>query len=139
MNAQTYLFFDGSCEEGINFYTEALGAEVVYMMRFSEGPAEFVPPGGEEKIFHATIRLGDTLINMSDDLKRERAAFGGFAILLHVDDNGDAEAFFTALSQGGVVRMPLTRTSWASKYGIVTDKFGIVWKVQSTGKTSHEF
>ena len=131
MNAQTYLFFNGHCEEALGFYHAAIGAETLYLMRFSEGPPPLIPPGGEEKIFHATLRIGDTVLNACDDMKSERGPFGGFAILLHADTDEAAERFFLGLSGGGSVQMPMTSVPWASRYGIVEDRFGIVWKVQA--------
>jgi PhnB protein len=131
MNAQTYLFFPGRCEEALNFYSDAVDAEVLYLMRYKEGPPELIPPSGEELIFHSTLRLGDTLVNLSDDMKPERAAFASFAILLHADSDDDAERFFAGLTDGGTVQMAMTSVPWASRYGIVEDKFGIVWKVQA--------
>jgi len=133
MNAQTYLFFNGRCEEALKFYRDAVGAEILYLMRYKEGPPKLIPPDGEELIYHATLRLGDTRINLNDDMKSERGPFGGFAILLHADTEGEAELFFARLGEGGTVQMPMTSVPWASRYGIIEDKFGIVWKVQSGG------
>lgn len=132
MNVQTYLFFDGECETALDFYCGALGAEVICLVRYKDGPAELMPPGGEVKIFHATMRIGDTLINCSDDLRHERGRFGGFVLLAHLDGDEAAEEVFHALSDGGKVEMALQKTFWASRYGIVTDRFGVTWKVQSS-------
>jgi len=131
MNAQTYLFFNGRCEEALTFYADAVDAAVLYLMRYKDGPPELILPGGEELIFHSTLRLGDTLLNLSDDMKAERGSFGGFAILLHADSDDEAERFYAGLTEGGTVQMAMTSVPWASKYGIVEDKFGIVWKVQA--------
>jgi len=133
MNAQTYLFYNGRCEEALKFYADAIGAEVLYLMRYKEGPPELIPPEGETLIFHSTLRIGDTLLNLSDDMNAERASFRGFAILLHADSDEEAEQFFAGLREGGAVQMAMTSVPWASRYGIVEDKFGILWKVQAGG------
>ncbi len=130
MDAQTYLSYDGCCEAALDFYCKAIRAEKLFMMRYQEGPPELIPPGGEEKIFHATMRIGSTLISLSDDMKNERGRFGGFAILLHADSDADAELFFAQLAEGGDIQVPIQESMWASRYGIVRDKFGIYWKIQ---------
>jgi len=133
VNAQPYLSFNGRCEEALKFYHDAVGAETVFLMRFKDGPPKLIPPGGEELIYHATMRIGDSVLNLNDDLKCERGPFGGFAMLLHADTEGEAELFFTRLREGGAVLMQMTAVPWASRYGIIKDKFGMVWKVQSGG------
>jgi PhnB protein len=133
MNVQTYLFFDGRCEEALDFYRRALDAEVLYLMRYKEGPQSLIPPDGEEKVFHATMRIGETLMNLSDDLRGERGSFGGFALLVHLDSDEKAEQVFEALLSGGRMELAMDTTFWASRYGIVTDRFGVTWKVQSGG------
>lgn len=133
MNIQTYLFFDGCCEEAIELYRDVFGAELLYQMRFREGPASLVTADNEDKIFHATMRFGETVINLSDDLKQERGSFGGFAILAHLDSDAEAEKAFVLLSEGGRVDMPVQEVFWASRYGIVTDRFGVTWKIQAGG------
>jgi len=131
MNVQTYLFFDGRCEEAIEFYKAVFGADLLYSMRFREGPPNLVTAENEEKIFHATMRFGETVINLSDDLKQERGSFGGFAILAHLDNDASAEEAFESLQEGGRVGMPIQEVFWASRYGIVTDRFGVTWKIQA--------
>jgi len=133
MNVQTYLFFDGRCEAALDLYRSAFGAEVTYLMRFKDGPAELIPDGGEDKIFHATMRIGDTLINLSDNLRQERGSFGGFALLIHLDSDETAERVFQALLEGGNENLTMQQTFWASRYGIITDRFGVTWKIQSGG------
>ena len=102
-------------------------------MRFKEGPGAEAQPGEAEKVYHATMKIGDALLNLSDDLRKERGDFGGFALLAHLDSDDEAERVFAALLSGGHQIMPVQQTFWASRYGIVTDRFGITWKVQSGG------
>jgi PhnB protein len=130
MTVHTYLFFDGSCEEAIRFYGEAFGAELEYLMRFKEGPAELQVPGWEEKVLHARVSFGESALDMSDARPGEQAAFSGFALIMHLDQIERAEEVFAALGMGGQVLLPLAPTFWARRYGIVKDRFGVTWKVQ---------
>jgi PhnB protein len=133
MNAQTYLYFAGNAAEALERYSAALGAEVLFVMRYKDGPRELAPPGAAEQIYHATVRLGDTLINLSDDPRSERGSFGGFALLLHADSDAEADRLFARLSGRGTVQLAMMTVPWASRYGIVRDEFGIVWKIQAGG------
>src|SRR5262249_12065696 len=108
----------------------AFRARVEFLMRFEQGPKELTPPGWGQKIFHATMRIGDTLVNLADDASPDRAAHSGFAMLVHADSDADARAMFSALEKDGRIVVPLTKTFWAALYGIVTDRFGVTWKIQ---------
>ena len=130
MTLQTYLFFPGNCEEAIGFYRKVFGAELVFLMRFKEGPAELNTPGSEEKVFHATLRFGETKLNMADVPSTDNGAFGGFALLTHFDTVEEGERVFQELAKGGGVSLPFEPTFWAARYGIVTDAFGLTWKIQ---------
>jgi len=130
MYITTYLFFDGRCEEAIGLYEECFGAEVLFVMRYKDGPPHLVPPNGEELIFHATVKIGETVLNMSDMLDLEPASFTGFGLLIHVETVDRAETIFGKLSIEGQVKLALEPTPWARLYGIVVDKFGVTWKIQ---------
>jgi PhnB protein len=133
MDIQTYLFFNGCCEEAIRFYGEVFGAEVAFLMRYKEGPPNLMRPGSGEKIYHATLKFGETTLNMNDALTGEHGGMGGFALLVHFAAVEDAGRVFAALAQRGQVRMPLAQSPWARLYGIVQDPFGITWKIQVNG------
>jgi PhnB protein len=128
---QPYLFFGGRCEEAMEFYRKALGAEVVMMSRFKEAPEPQpgMPECFEEKIMHATLRIGDTMLMASDGRCEGQANFEGFSLSITVADEPEAERVFTALSEGGLVTMPLEKTFWAPKFGILQDRFGVGWMV----------
>lgn len=130
---QPYLFFNGRCEQAIEFYGTALGAEVEFMMRFKESPEPpqpgTVPPGFENKIMHSSFRVGTTTIMASDGCSTEPAEFQGFCLSLAVPSEAEAERVFAALSDGGEVRMPLAKTFWSPCFGMVTDRFGIGWMI----------
>ncbi len=133
---QPYLFFGGRCEEAIAFYREALGAEVEMMMRFSESPepmpAGSLPPGFDKKIMHSSFRIGETTVMASDGCGAE-GAFQGFSLSISVDTPEQADRAFAALSKGGKVTMPLAKTFWSPKFGMLTDRFGVGWMVSVSG------
>ena len=130
MNVQSYLFFDGCCEEAIGFYTIAFHATVEFLMRYEQGPKELMPDGWGQKIFHATMRIGETLIQLADDASADRVSHRGFAMLVHADSDEDAKAMFGVLEKDGKVIVPLDKSFWAALYGVVTDRFGVTWKIQ---------
>ena len=130
---QPYLFFGGCCEEAIGFYRKALGAEVILMMRFKESPEPhrpgMLPPGSEEKIMHASLRIGETILMASDGMCQGKSSFEGFSLSLTVPDAAEADRAFAALSEGGEVRMPLAKTFWSPRFGMLTDRFGVGWMI----------
>ena len=129
---EAYLFFDGHCEEALEFYRQALGARVEMMMRFKEGPPAqpgMVPPGAENKIMHATIRIGDTTLMASDGRCQGKPNFQGFALSLNAKDEADADRMFNALSAGGKVTMPMSKTFFSPRFGMCADKFGVNWMI----------
>jgi len=133
MNVQTTLNFYGRTEEAVNFYCRAIESETLFLLRFRDRPDRpELKPGTEEKIFHATFRIGSTVIMASDcgcENSPAEPSFAGFAFALRVETPEKAERFFTALSDGGKVQIPLVKTFFAERYGIVIDRFGISWKV----------
>ena len=138
MNVQTTLNFHGRTEEAVKFYCKTIEAEILFMMRFRDRPDRLPNrPGLEEKIFHATFRLGSTEIMASDcgceELPSE-AKFGGFSLLLRVETLEKAERFFAGLGDGGHIEVPLLETFFAKRYGIVIDRFGVSWKIMVESK-----
>jgi PhnB protein len=130
---QPYLFFNGRCEEAIEFYKKAIGAEVQMLMRFKESPEPpppgMVPPGFENKIMHASFRVGQTLVMASDGCSTDGPKFEGFSLSLAVSTPAEVDQIFNGLAAGGKVGMPLTKTFWSPRFGMVTDKFGVGWMV----------
>jgi PhnB protein len=130
MQVQPYLSFEGRCEEAINFYKTALGAEVIMMMRFKEAPDQsMMTPGTGEKILHAALRLGDSTVLASDGRCMGKAIFQGISLSLTAGTDADAKRLFDALANGGQIQMPLAKTFFATSFGIVADKFGVAWMV----------
>ena len=130
---EPYLFFNGRCEEAVEFYRNALSAEVQMLMRYKESPEPpkpgMVPPGFENKIMHASFRVGETLVMASDGCSTEKQNFQGFTLSLSVPNETEADRVFNALANGGQVRMPLSKTFWSPRFGMVADKFGVGWMV----------
>lgn len=139
MQVQPYLFFEGRCEEALTFYREQLGAQVVMQMRFKDNPdagksggseAEGgcgMPPGSEEKIMHAAVMLGDSMVMASDGMCSGKPNFQGISLSISTEDVAQAEKYFAALSNGGQVQMAMTQTFFAKRFGMVQDKFGVSW------------
>lgn len=118
MYLQSYLFFDGRCEEAIEFYRKALGAKVEMLMRFKESPEPpppgHMPEGSENKVMHSSLRIGDTVVMASDGRCAGKPSFQGFSL---------------SLADGGQVQMPLEKTFWSPRFGMVADRFGVSWMV----------
>jgi PhnB protein len=131
VSIQPYLFFGGRCEEAIEFYGKAVGAEVVRMARFNEAPEPQpgLPDCFENKVMHATLRVGDTMLMASDGRCEGPQNFEGFSLSITVPDEAEADRVFAALAEGGLVTMPLEKTFWAPKFGMLQDKFGVGWMI----------
>jgi PhnB protein len=132
MLVQPYLFFDGRCEEAVSFYRDALGAKVDMMMRFKECPDPqpgSMPPGSENKVMHACFSIGDTSVMASDGHCQGHPSFQGFSLSITVPDEAEADRKFNALAEGGKVTMPLGKTFFSPRFGMVTDRFGVGWMV----------
>lgn len=130
VTVQPYLFFDGKCEEAIEFYKSAIGAKVEMLMRFKENPDPGqMPPNSDDKVMHAAFTVGGTQILASDGHCAGKPSFQGFGLTLNAKDDAEAEKLFGAVGKGGQVQQPLVKTFFASKFGMVTDRFGIMWMV----------
>lgn len=129
---QSYLFFSGRCEEALEFYKSAIDAKVDMLLRFNESPEPpppgMVPPGHENKVMHASFHVGETMLMASDGCG-EKQSFQGFSLSLGVATEEEADKYFNALAEGGKVEMPLAKTFWSPRYGMLTDKFGMGWMV----------
>lgn len=127
---EPYIFFGGRCEEALEFYAKVMGGEILGLMRFSDSPEPYsVQPGKENKIMHASVRVGQTTFMASDGSCEGEQGFDGFSMAIKVPDQAAAERVFNALAEGGKVKMPLTKTFWTSGFGMLEDKFGLGWMV----------
>lgn len=130
MQVRSYLFFDGRCDEAIEFYRNKLGAEVTALMRFKESPdPSMCAPGTLEKVMHSEFKIGDTTVMASDGRCQGNPSFQGFALTLMAANDSEAERLFGALADGGQVQMPLEKTFFSSRFGMVADRFGVGWMV----------
>jgi PhnB protein len=133
MQIQAYLFFNGRCEEAIQFYQQVFGAEVAMLMRHRESPEPpppgMLPPGSGEKIMHATLRIGSSEVMFSDGMCSGAPDFRGFSLSVSLPDAAAADHVFAALAEGGKVQMPMGKTFWSPRFGMVADRFGVGWMV----------
>ena len=130
MQVQPYLFFDGRCEEALEFYKNAIGAEVGMLMRFKDSPDKaMISPGAENKVMHAQFQIGDTKVLASDGRCQGHPRFDGFALTISARTEAEAEKMFAALGDGGTVTMPLTKTFFSPRFGMLADRFGVHWMV----------
>jgi PhnB protein len=132
-----YLIFKDNCEEAFNFYQAVFGGEILFMGRYKDVPQEarqFFPGSTDEQIMHASLRINlGTVLMANDSVAAYEKANGAFInnFFLYVDTETEADAYriFDELSADGKITMPIAPTFWSSHYGIVTDKFGINWKI----------
>lgn len=133
MKIQPYLFFDGQCESAMTFYARAVGGVVEFSMRYGDSPdpvpPEHLPPGGAQSILHGRVRIGDSVLMMSDGVAPEGGGFRGFSLSLQYQEEGTARRVFDALAEDGRVLMPLTPTFFSPCYGMLQDRFGVQWMV----------
>ena len=133
MSVEPYLFFEGRCDEAIEFYKKALGAQVQMVMRYKESPDPpppgMVPPGSEDKVMHASFTVEGTTVMVSDGGVSGRPNFQGFSLAVNVKKLADTDRYFNALAEGGKVQMPLGKTFWSPRFGMVTDRFGVQWMI----------
>ncbi|HEY1609181.1 MAG TPA: VOC family protein [Paraburkholderia sp.] len=134
MQVQPYLFFNGTCSDAIAYYREVLGAEEVFRMHFRDAPPDPQrppsPPELADKVMHATLRVGETLLLMSDGgCMTKTDKLTGFGLSLAGDDTPAAERYFNALAKDGNVTMPFQKTFWSPGFGMLTDRFGVPWMI----------
>jgi PhnB protein len=133
MQVNPYLFFEGRCEEALEFYKKAVGAEVTFLMRHKDSPESpppgVLPPGSENKVMHATFAIGQSTLHASDGHCRGNAKHEGFSLSITVAKPAEADRFFNALADGGQITMPLCKTFFSPRFGMLSDRFGIGWMV----------
>ena len=132
MLVQPYLMFEGRCEEALEFYKKALGAEVTALHRFKDSPDPGMcppAPGSENKVMHSSFRVGETTLMASDGRCEGKPAFQGISLSISVPSEAEAERRFSALAEGGQVQMPLTKTFFSPRFGMVADRFGVSWMI----------
>jgi PhnB protein len=133
MPVEPYLFFNGRCEEAIEFYKRALGATDVQIMRYKDSPEKpppgMVPPGSDNKVMHSNFKVGGTNVMASDGDCSGKLDFKGISLSVTAANDAEADRLFAALADGGKIQMPIGKTFFASRFGMVADKFGVSWMV----------
>ena len=133
MRVQPYLFLDGRCEEAINFYVKVLDAKVEGRMRYKDCPEPaqpgMCPPGAEDKVMHAAFKIGETTVMASDGRCEGKPSFQGFSLSVNAASDAEAEKLFAALGEDGQVQMPMSKTFFSSRFGMVADRFGVSWMI----------
>jgi PhnB protein len=130
MQIQPYLFFEGRTEEAIEFYKRTLGAKVEMLMRFKEAPDQsMISSGNGDKVMHSSIKIGETTLLASDGRNTGKPNFQGFSLTIYAKDEAAADKLFGALGAGGEVRMPMEKTFFAKRFGMLADKFGVSWMI----------
>jgi PhnB protein len=135
MKIQPYLFFNGRADEAIAFYGQTLGAQVTNLMRFKEHKESIesgsVPADFADKVMHAHLKAGELEFMVSDGMSKEKQNFQGVSLTISVDTDAEAERIFKSLSENGQIQMPMDKTFFASRFGMLADKFGVSWMVMS--------
>jgi PhnB protein len=130
MQVQSYLFFDGRAEEAIEFYKKALDAKVTMLMRWKDSPDKSMcTPGNENKVMHSYMTIGETGVMISDGRNTGNPKFDGFALSIATKTEAEADKLFGALGDGGKVTMPLGKTFFSPRFGMLADKFGVNWMI----------
>ena len=132
MNIEPCFYFQGQCEQAMDFYREALSAEVLSIVRLKDSPnRQFVRPGTEDKIFRAVLKIGEDTLLVSDGHNAGKPSFQGMSINLTLDDPAKAARLFGALAEGGEIRIPLQPSGGNAAFGTVADQFGVLWVVSA--------
>lgn len=131
MQVQPYLMFNGRCEEALEFYKKAIDAKITMLMRFKDAPEKSpdCATPGDDKVMHASLQIGDSTVMATDGQPGCPSGFQGFSLTLSVADEAEARRRFAALSDGGQVHMPLTKTFFSPSFGMLADRFGVSWMV----------
>jgi PhnB protein len=129
-----YLHFAGNAEEVLNFYAKVFGEKILMMSRYGESPMP-CDDDYKNKVMHARLSFGDSLIMVSDAMKgRPVSTDGNIDMSVEVDDVEKMGEVFNSLAEGGTITMPLQKQFWGATFGMLKDKFGIKWMFNSEEK-----
>ena len=135
MKCDVYLTFDGNCEKALNFYQSVFGGEFSVVMRYSDGPPEYLVKGKEDKIMHTTLSFGNGCeLKASDTFHKPVVKGNAYTVSIMADDETQGEKMFAGLSEGGQIEMPFQEVFWGGKFGNLVDQFGIQWMISSPHK-----
>ena len=134
MEITPYLSFKGDCEAALSLYARCLGGQPGPLFRYAGSPmADQVPPGWQDKIMHASVKIGQQVLMGADMVSDQYQEPKGFSISVQITSTADAERIFACLADGGRVVMPLEKTFWAARFGMLIDRFGIPWQINCEG------
>ena len=129
MKVTPYLFLGGRCQAALSFYQAAVGAEVLFLQRFKDAPQHGSEPmGPPDGVMHATIKIGDSTLHVSDGDGKPQSA-SGFSLSLSAKDTADGQRLFRALAEDGKITAPFEKQFWSEGFGMLTDRFGMPWMV----------
>ncbi|WP_144222689.1 VOC family protein [Mesorhizobium amorphae] len=137
MRIEPYLYFNGRCEEAVEFYRRSVGATLNVLTRFKDVPGSQAPAGAENKVLHADFKIGDTTILASDGECDGKPNFQGFSLAITAGKDAEADRLFEAFCDGGRIQVPLTATPFASRFGMVADRFGVLWTIVAYEQTTN--
>jgi len=134
MQVNPYLSFKGECEAAFKFYEKVLGGQQGAIFRYAESPmTDQVPAGWQDKVMHGSLTLGDQVLMGADVTPDRYEEPKGFSLSIHIKSTADAERIFNELASGGRVVMPLEKTFWAARFGMLVDRFGVPWMINCEG------
>lgn len=137
MQMNPYLSFKGDCEAAFTFYERCLGARMGEIFRYAGSPMTGqVPAGWQDKVMHGSLTLGDQVVMGADVVPEQFEEPKGFSLSLQIKDTSDATRVFQALAEGGKIVVPLEKTFWAERFGMLVDRFGIPWMINCEGAAS---
>ena len=130
MDVATYLSFKGDCEAAFRFYAESLGGEMGALFYYGGSPMEHMAPSGwQNKVMHGSVKVANQVLMGADVEPEKYEEPKGFSLSLQIKGVDNAERVFGELAKGGRIQMPLEKTFWAARFGMVVDRFGIPWLI----------
>jgi PhnB protein len=134
MQMSPYLSFKGECEAAFKFYAQCLGAQLGPIFRYAGSPlADSVSADWSDKVMHGSVTIGDQVLMGADVAPDQYEEPKGFSLSLQIESTTDAERIFREMATGGRVVIPLEKTFWAARFGMVVDQFGIPWLINCEG------
>ena len=130
MRVNIHLLFCGQCQKAFEFYKDLLGGSITLMLTYGDSPAAEKAPGEwHSKIVHANLVVNDMVLAGADILPEQYERPQGYYVLLEIEEPSEAERIFKALSEGGSVQMPIQKTFWSVRFGVLVDRFVTPWEI----------
>jgi PhnB protein len=130
MKISTHLSFNGNCAEAFAFYEKCLGGKIEMTMTYGQSPmASQCTPEDHKLVMHTSLAVGDRRLTGADAPPNYFKTPQGFAVMLDVTEEAEADRLFRELSEGGTIQFPVQQTFWARRFGMCTDRFGTPWMI----------